>query len=129
MKVSPNSIRPSQDFLKPNTVLYIFECLSKEELSKLPPTPIVRKNAQDQLIAIDGHNLIAVLNSLGKDVEVHIAQSDDDGIPERNEADKQRNLDLKNKFESVLEEQKRIEQEGITSFNDLNAKYAELFMQ
>ena len=127
MKVDPNSILPSQDFLKPNTVRFISECIEKGEMDELPPDPIVRANHDGRLIAIDGHNLIAKMCDLGELVEVHPAESADDGLPETSEANRLRNIDLANKFDSVVDDQARVEAEGITSFKDLIAKYPELF--
>ncbi len=73
MKVSPKTILPSQNFLKPKTVAFIFDCLRDGNFDDLPPTPIVRKDDNGNLIAIDGHNLIAVRLYRHEDIEVHLA--------------------------------------------------------
>ncbi len=127
MIVSPHYISPSQDFLKANTVRFIFECIKNVERNELPPAPIVRKDDQGNLVAIDGHNLIAVMQFLGQDITVHIASSANDGLPETSEANIQRNRDLKEKFDSVLMERARLNQQGIDSFSDLLRQYPDLF--
>jgi hypothetical protein len=127
MKVSPELILPSQDFLKPRTVTFILECFVKGQLDELPPHPIVRKDDAGNLIAIDGHNLIAVKLKRGEDIEVHLATSPDDGLEPTSEANIQRNKDLKEKYESVIAEAKALQAKGIHSFNDLIGRYPELF--
>lgn len=127
MIVSPSQIAPSQDFLKPNTVRFIFECIKNNELRQLPPDPIVRKDEEGNLVAIDGHNLIAVKHYLGQDIAVHVATSADDGLPETSEANTRRNRDLKEKYDSVLTERTRLHQQNIDSFSDLLKLYPDLF--
>lgn len=127
MKVNPNSILPSQNFLKEGTVRFIAECIRENKLDMLPPAPIVRNDEQGRLVAIDGHNLIAVKSCLGQDIEVHVATSASDGVAETSEANKIRNQELANKFDVTLSEQQRVASEGIASFADLIAKYDELF--
>lgn len=127
MRVNPSQIVPSQDFLKPDTVRFIFKCIEDREFDKLPPSPIVREDAQGRLVAIDGHNLIAVKDFLGQELEVHVAQFADDGISEIAEADKVRNQELKHKFDSILEEREMVKKAGINTFSDLIAKYPETF--
>ncbi|HSW99843.1 MAG TPA: hypothetical protein VLH38_02285 [Patescibacteria group bacterium] len=60
MQIAPEKILPSQDFLKEKTVRYIFDCLANGQVDRLPPAPLVRKDEHGNLVAIDGHNLIAV---------------------------------------------------------------------
>ncbi len=60
MLVEAKTIIPSQDFLKPATVRFIFDCIKSGDLDKLPPEPIVRKDENGNLVAIDGHNILAV---------------------------------------------------------------------
>lgn len=127
MKVDPNSILPSQDFLKPSTIRFIAECIRTGAIEMLPPDPIVRTGNDGRLIAIDGHNLIASMCNLGEFIEVHFAQSASDGLPESSEANRLRNIDLANKFDRVLEAQPEVEAKGISSFKDLIAKYTDLF--
>jgi hypothetical protein len=127
MKVSPQQLVPSQDFLKPRTVGFIFECIQNEKLDQLPPDPIVRKGENGELIAIDGHNLIAVKLYRGEDIEVHLAASEDDGLPPTTEANIQRNTDLKEKFEFAVAERTRLHAEGIDTFQDLIDHYPDLF--
>ncbi len=126
MKVSPQNILPTQNFLKPQTLTFILDCIRRGNLDELPPNPIVREDDEGSLVAIDGHNLIAVKLSRNEDVDVHLAKSADDGLPAISDANIQRNEDLKNKFDSVLEDRKRLEAEGVMSFDDLIAKYPDI---
>lgn len=127
MFVSPSQIAPSQDFLKPGTVKFILECIENNRLNELPPNPIVRKDDEGNMIAIDGHNLIAVKHYLGQDVAVHVATSADDGLPETSEANVQRNRDLKEKYDSVLKVRVLLHQQNVDSFSDLLKLYPDLF--
>ena len=127
MKVSPQQLLPSQGFLKPNTVAFILDCIRNGELDQLPPTPIVRRGLGDDLIAIDGHNLIAVMLHQDEDIEVHLAESADDGLPPTSGANIQRNKDLKDKFESALAERERLQAEEVDTFQDLMNRYSDLF--
>lgn len=127
MLVEAKSIIPSQDFLKPSTVRFIFDCIESGELDKLPPEPIVRDDGDGNLIAIDGHNIIAVRASKGEDIEVHVASSNNDGLPEISDANIARNVDLRMKFDDVLNERKALHEAGVASFEDLIAKYPDLF--
>ncbi len=129
MLIQPEKILPSQDFLKPETINYIFTCIKKGELEKLPPSPIVRKDGSGNFIAIDGHNLIAVKLSLGENVDVHLASSPDDGLPTDSEANVKRNEDLKEKFETVIRDSSHLRESGVTTFNDLIGRYEDLFLQ
>lgn len=126
-EISPEVILPSQNFLKEKTVRYIFDCLSKGLVDDLPPTPLARKDEAGRLVAIDGHNLIAVRLFRNEPVEVIIASSPQDGLPPTTEANIERNRELAEKFDTVLEDRNRVEQEGITSFFDLIHKYPDLF--
>ena len=127
MQISPETILPSQDFLKEKTVQYIFDCLANGQLDKLPPTPLVRKDENGDLIAIDGHNLIAVRLFRGELVEVVVADSPDEGLPETTDANIERNQELAEKFETVLEDRRRVVAGGILTFADLIYRYPTLF--
>jgi hypothetical protein len=126
-EISPEEILPSQDFLKEKTVRYIFDCIDTGRFDDLPPTPLVRKDETGRLIAIDGHNLIAVRLFRNEPIRVIIADSPHGGLPPTTEANIERNRELAEKFDTVLKEQRRVEQEGIKSFFDLLHKYPELF--
>lgn len=126
MSVDPITILPSQNFLKPTTLTFILECFKNGELQKLPPDPIVRHNRNGNLVAIDGHNLIAVKLFRNEAIDVHIARTADDGLPETSAANIQRNQDLHDKFESVLAERANTENEGIMTFQNLIKKYPEI---
>lgn len=127
MFVKPSTILPSQDFLKPDTLEYIFECIKNGNFDRLPPTPIVRRDASGNLVAIDGHNLIAVRLFLKEDVEVLIAESASPLLPPINEANKMRNNELSANFDKVLEDRKNTIMAGIRDFQDLIDKYPQLF--
>ncbi len=112
IKLRPELIKPSQDFLKKGTVDFILDCYKKNKIDSLPPTPLVRKhpNSKNTYVAIDGHNLLAVSELLGKACEVYIVSSADDYLPnpENKEPISQRNKDLTNKYESSVQEADRI---------------------
>ena len=126
-EISPEEILPSQNFLKEKTVRYIFDCIDKGQFEDLPPTPLVRKDETGKLIAIDGHNLIAVRLFRNEPIKVIVAESPQDGLPPTTEANIERNRELAEKFDTVLEERRHVEQEGIKSFSDLIHKYPDLF--
>lgn len=128
MKISPKNILPSQDFLKERTIQFILECLRTGNTDELPPTPLVRKNEAGQLIAIDGHNLIAVRLYRNEDIEVLVAGSAGDGLPPTSRANIIRNQELAAKYDTVLDDRRKVAAEGIGSFDDLIAKYPELFV-
>lgn len=127
MLVSPEQIAPSQDFLKEKTVRFIFGCLRDGNIDELPPTPLVRKDEEGNLVAIDGHNLIAVRLSRGENIEVIVAESSADGLPPTTEANITRNQELADKFDSVLDERRKVAAEGLVTFADLIACYQSLF--
>lgn len=127
MRVSPENILPSQNFLKERTVRFIIDCLLTGKVDDLPPTPLVRKDDEGRLVAIDGHNLIAVRRHRNEDIEVIVAESAQDGLPATSEGNITRNQELADKFDTALEEQRKVAAEGIASFDDLIAKYPELF--
>jgi hypothetical protein len=127
MQVSPDQILPSQDFLKEKTVRFIFECLNTGNTEELPPTPLVRQDSEGRLVAIDGHNLIAVRQYRNEPIEVIVATSPTDGLPATSEANNTRNQELADKYDTVLDEQRRVAAEGITSFSALIEKYPDLF--
>ncbi|HSX04864.1 MAG TPA: hypothetical protein VLF69_00100 [Candidatus Saccharimonadales bacterium] len=129
MLVSPAKIHPSQDYLKEGTVRFILECIRTGNLKDLPPTPLVRADETGELIAIDGHNLIAVRQFLGQSVEVVLATTAGDGLPATSQANIERNKELALKYDSALSEQRRVAAAGITSFADLIANYPNLFIQ
>lgn len=127
MLVSPKQIAPSQDFLKERTIRFIFDCLRDGNSQDLPPTPLVRKDKAGNLVAIDGHNLIAVRLFRGEDVEVIVATSATKGLPPTTEANIARNQELADKFNSVLDERQKVAASGIVTFADLIARYPSLF--
>ena len=129
MLVAAETILPSQDFLKPGTIRFIFDCIRTGNTDQLPPTPLVRTTSDGKLVAIDGHNLIAVRHFLNQKVEVIPATSPHDGLLETTAANIERNKELAAKYDTVLDEQRRVATEGIHSFADLIAKYPNLFIE
>lgn len=127
VKVNPDSIKPSQDFLKPGTIRHIISCIKTGDIENIPPTPIVRMDENDELIAIDGHNLLAVKSYLHEEVDVHIATSANDGLSPTDVAAGKRNEELNLKYEDVINFQKAISSKGINTFKDLTDRYQELF--
>lgn len=127
MLISPAKIAPSQDFLKERTVTFIFSCLRDGNTEDLPPTPLVRKDDNGNLVAIDGHNLIAARQFRGEDIEVIVAESATDGLPPTSQANITRNEELAAKYDSVLEERQKVATAGIRTFDDLIALYKPLF--
>jgi hypothetical protein len=127
MLISPAKIAPSQDFLKERTVRFIFSCLRDGNTENLPPTPLVRKDDEGNLVAIDGHNLIAARQFRGEDIEVIVAESSTDGLPPTTEANITRNEELAAKYDSVLDERRKVAAEGVVTFADLIARYQPLF--
>lgn len=127
VSVPPETVAPSQDFLKEKTILFILECIRKGELDRLPPTPLVRKDAAGRLTAIDGHNLLAVRQYRGESVEVCIVDSVDDRLPEVSEASAERSRELARKFDTVFSEREETAAKGMASFADLVEKYRPLF--
>ena len=126
-EVDPNKIAPSQDFLKEGTVNFILQCVKDGDYEQLPPNPIVRRDTEGKLVAIDGHNLLAVRAFYGQKQQVHIAESAEDGLIENSDADRLRNQDLRDKFESCLAARESVSSRGIDTFNDLISKYPQLF--
>lgn len=127
MRVDPNQIAPSQDFLKEKTVRFILQCIREGKDDQLPPPPIVRKDAQGKLVAIDGHNLLAVRAYRGEFQEVHVAKAPDDGLPEISKSNVDRNNDLREKFDACLLERDRAGSKGVRTMMDLIGRYPELF--
>lgn len=127
MLISPEKIAPSQDFLKERTVRFIFSCLRDGNIEDLPPTPLVRKDNEGNVVAIDGHNLIAVRQFRGEDIEVSVAESSTNGLPPATEANITRNEELAAKYDSVLDERRKVASEGIVTFADLITRYQPLF--
>ena len=129
MKLNPNDIAPSQNILKPDTIKYIFECLKTGRQADLPTTPIVRQDAAGKYVAIDGHNLLAARLFLKENAEVHVARSSTDGLPNDSKENDTRNKNLFERYETCLEDRTRIQKEGVNSFQDLIARYQDLFNQ
>ena len=110
--LKPDQIKPSQDFLKKGTVDFILECYKNGVLDALPPPPLVRRDPakEGEYIAIDGHNLLAVHQYGGTECEVYCVDSAEDFFPnpQSDPAITQRNKDLSDKFESCVDESRRV---------------------
>lgn len=128
MRLNPDTIQPTQDFLRPKTVEFIFDCIARNREDLLPPSPIVRQDPDGSYVAIDGHNLLSVRSFLKQEIEVHVATLPSDGLSDTSDENKQRNEDLLEKFESCLQDRDRVSDQGINSFSDLIAKYPDLFV-
>ena len=130
--VKGSQVRPSQDWLREDTVRYILACYAEHRESELPPPPLVRHNPETrELVAIDGHNLLAVADFLGKEIEVYAVDSSEDRMVENNVYRKdmveKRNAELAEKFDSSLRGHEDAKAAGINSFVDLRNKYAYLW--
>ncbi len=125
--MTPDTIQPSQDFLKPSTIGFIISCIKNEQYDELPPRPMIRQDDQGNYVAIDGHNLLAVMCFLGRAVDVHLAATASDGIQGHGAAIEQRNADLLTKFDSCLTDRDSTAAKGIKTMSDLVASHQSLF--
>lgn len=102
---------------------YIFDCFKRGALQDLPPPPLVRRDPdhEDAYIAIDGHNLLAVHEFFGTECEVFLVDSAGDFLPnpENDPGISQRNKDLAEKFDSCVDEARRLD----VSFEGLVREY------
>ncbi|HEY4963770.1 MAG TPA: hypothetical protein VIH90_03685 [Candidatus Saccharimonadales bacterium] len=124
--ISTSQIRPSQDFLKDETIEFILKAYKLGNQEGLPPTPIVRiGDNENDFIAIDGHNLIAVWDYLDKPIEVYVAESEHDKLQNLGdkEAVEKRNNVLGDKYENSLNNANDLRSRGITSFRQLRQGY------
>ncbi len=119
IKTNPSLVRPSQDFLKKGTLVFIKDNYEKGNFDKLPPTPIVRKDLNNELVAIDGHNLLAFYTKINLDCEVYVAESKNDGILGNSEMILKRNNDLFEKYDTVLGDADALSKKGINTIKDL----------
>ena len=121
-----SQILPSQDFLKDDTIKHILDLIHKNKLGDLPPTPIVVA-VGDVYVALDGHNLVAVMDFLNRDIKVFVASSKTDKVAGNNAASTGRNKEIMLKFDKILENLKTTQSKGIHDFTELRKKYSELF--
>ena len=126
--INAREVKPSQNFIKERTIGYILKCILSNEEDKLPPTPIIRNNPDgDGYVAIDGHNLIVIYDLLDIDFNAYLAESATDELTElprsTEDAIIERNRDLFNKFDQVIEDLTNLREEGISSFEDLRTNY------
>ena len=122
IKLKPEFIKPSQNFLKKETLNFILDCYKKRKLDSLPPTPIVRKDPHNNglYIAIDGHNLLAANELYHTECEVYVADSANDYLPNPKNLPSisQRNKDLSDKFDTCVTEANRIHCSFTTRIKD-----------
>lgn len=123
VEVDAGIVLPTQNFLKPGTVRHILGLLAAGRFEDLPPEPIVRKHG-DSLLALDGHNKLAVFASRDEPVQVYIADYAQDALPGSDAAIQQRNKDLAERFALAVQMHK---QAGIATISDLVAANQSLF--
>lgn len=127
--IDPIQILPSQDFLKDGTVRMIANALASGQLDRVPPPPIVRAASfSDRLVAIDGHNLLAVKLLMGERCLVYLAEHPNDhlALSSDDSAIAQRNRDLTDKFEASEIEARQLFARGITGMSALLTHYPDL---
>lgn len=127
--VNPRTVLPSQDFLKEGTVKFIVDCLSRGDLAKLPPPPMVRSvDFSHNLVAIDGHNLLAIKAIIGESCLVYLANSPSDFIQSDDATTGvlSRNKDLNDKFSLAETEARRLFACGIKNVLALAGQYDSL---
>jgi hypothetical protein len=114
--------------LKPNTIHHILRLLAEGKSEALPPAPILRRLNKVQLVAVDGHNLLAVMAFLGRTCEVHIATSPTNGIADDSNASESRNKDLAVKFDSAIDDSIHVSAQGLPTIDSLVNANLELFV-
>jgi len=119
IRVDPSQIRPSQDFLKKETLLFISEKYKNGDFNALPPIPIVREISEGTYISIDGHNLLAFYTLKNIECEVYVAYDRNDGIKGNSEMINKRNSDLVERFNNVISIALELETKGIRTILDL----------
>jgi len=127
--IDPRTVLPSQDFLKEGTVKFIVDCLSRGDLAKLPPPPMVRcVDFSQRLVAIDGHNLLAIKAITGENCLVYLANSPSDFIQADAAASgvSERNKDLNEKFSLAEIEARRLFACGVQNVMAIAEQYDSL---
>ncbi len=131
--IKPSKIKPSQDYLKENNIKFILTCFFEKKQKLLPPIPIVKYNIENnEYVAVDGHNLIAVYDLFGKKIDVYVANHPQDDLPKEifskstDEGLASRKRELKEKYNKLNIESVRVMGSGISSFTDLRNKYSYL---
>lgn len=127
--INPKQIIPSQNFLKDDTVRMIVDALASGQVSCLPPPPLVRTvSFSPRLVAIDGHNLLAVKLLLGENCLVYVTDDHDDTLPTftPNGGVNQRNKELKEKFDISESEARHLYKSGVTGLEFILANYPDL---
>lgn len=119
LKTNPSLIRPSQDFLKEDTLNFIKQNFDTGNLDRLPPVPIVRKDATGHYVAIDGHNLLAFYSLKNMECDVYVAESREDKLIADSQMVAKRNQDLFEKYDYALEQATLLSNKGISTIKDL----------
>jgi inorganic pyrophosphatase/exopolyphosphatase len=87
----------------------------------------VCKDKEGRLVAVDGHNLLAVRFQRKEPVDVVIIKSEHEQLPGASAAIIERNRQLKTKYADVSRRRCQTVDRGIVSFADLVAKYTDVF--
>lgn len=131
--INTENIKPSQNFLKEDTIKFIFTCYFENKKQLFPPIPVVRYDVEkDEYIAIDGHNLIAIYDLLGEGINIYVAKNKRDCLTQKNfpkasmDGLKSRNKDLEEKYDFVIDDYNKLKENNISSFFNLRSKYSYL---
>jgi hypothetical protein len=129
-------LKPSQNYLKEDTLKFILTCWFENRNDLLPPPPIVRKSEKvGEYIAIDGHNLIAIYDLFNQKIPVYIVENAQDELVDDffsqciQEDLLNRKSELKKKYNSSIREAKKLERLDLSSFSSLRNKYSYLVSQ
>jgi hypothetical protein len=118
ININPKIAKPSQDFLRKDTLEFIKNNYDNSNFEKLPPIPILRKQ-NDDYIVIDGHNLLAFYFIKGFNCNVYVADNKEDVILGDSEMINKRNRDLYEKYDLALEQAKFLSNARINNIEDL----------
>lgn len=128
--LSTSKIKPSQDFLKEDTIKLILKNYFENRRDLFPSIPLVRFDYEtNDYVVIDGHNLVAVYDLIGEDIDVFVVENSEEYLDDKNSSNSNkeslndRNAELRKKFDLTLNEAKIVESEGIKSFKDLRDRY------
>ena len=119
LKTNPSLIKPSQDFLKEDTLNFIKRNFEAGDFEKLPPIPIIRKDENNHYIAIDGHNLLAFYSLKNMECNVYVADGREDKFKGDSEMITKRNQDLFEKYDYALEQANLLDKKGVSTIKDL----------
>jgi len=86
LNVNPDELLATQDNIKRDTVKFILKTMVRGKFDKLPAIPIVKKE-DNNIIVLDGHNLLCVYGMLGKKCDVYVADDAFDTVNGRDKID------------------------------------------